>query len=146
MRVESAALASLVPHAGAMVLLDGVEFWDRQRIICVSMQHRAPGNPLRTKAGLSSLHGIEFAAQAMAVHGALTGKSAGRPRTGLLLSVRDCRLHVRRLDNLASPLRIEAEQMGSNEETRMYRFELSAQEVKLIDGRLTVQLRQEDAR
>ncbi|MEO8346525.1 MAG: hydroxymyristoyl-ACP dehydratase [Betaproteobacteria bacterium] len=145
MMIERAALASLVPHAGAMMLLDGVEFWDGQRIICISMQHRANGNPLLTKTGLSSLNGIEFAAQAMAAHGALTDNSSGRPRSGLLLSVRDCRLHVRRLDDLASPLRIEAMQLGRTAETRIYRFELSAREVKLVDGRLTVQLRQEEA-
>ena len=143
MRVERAALAPLLPHAGAMMLLDGVEFWDGQRIICVTMQHRAPSNPLRTSAGLSSLHGVEFAAQAMAAHAALTSRLARRPRAGLLLSVRDCQFHVRRLDEFASPMRIEAEQMGSNDETRMYRFHLTAQDVRLLEGRLTVLLRQE---
>ena len=143
MMIERAALAQLLPHGGAMMLLDGVEFWDGQRIICVSMQHRAPGNPLRTKAGLSSLHGIEFAAQAMAAHGALIRASAQRPRTGLLLSVRNCDFHVRRLDGFDSPLRIGAEQMGSSEEARMYRFQVTARDAMLVEGRLTVLPRQE---
>jgi predicted hotdog family 3-hydroxylacyl-ACP dehydratase len=141
--IERAGLAALLPHADAMLLLDGVEFWDAQRIICVSMQHRAPDNPLRARTGLSSIHAVEFAAQAMAVHGGLTRASTQRPRVGLLLSVRDCVFHARRLDEIDSPLRIEAEQMGSNEETRLYRFRVSSQDVVLAEGRAAVMLRQD---
>ena len=143
MIIERVGLAPLLPHGGAMMLLDGVEFWDRQRIICVSMQHCAPGNPLRTRAGLSSLHGVEFAAQAAAAHGALNGTQSARPQTGLLLSVRDCRFHVRRLDTFDCPLRIESEQVGSSEGTRMYRFHVTARQASLVEGRLTVLLRGE---
>jgi predicted hotdog family 3-hydroxylacyl-ACP dehydratase len=123
-----------------MCLLDSVEYWDGQRIICTSTQHRSAVNPLRTRAGLSSLHGIEFAAQAMAAHGGLTAAGREAPHVGLLLSVRDCVFHCRRLDDIAAPLTIEAEQMGNNEETRLYRFRVSAQDVLLVAGRAAVML------
>jgi predicted hotdog family 3-hydroxylacyl-ACP dehydratase len=135
------ALAALIPQKGTMCLLDGVDYWDDQRIICTSTQHRSAANPLRTRAGLSSLHGIEFAAQAMAAHGGLTASSQPRPGVGLLLSARDCVFHCRRLDAIVAPLTVEAQQMGSNDETRLYRFKVSAQGLPLVEGRAAVMLR-----
>ena len=141
MIMDHAALEALIPHKDAMCLLDGVEFWDGLRIICTSTRHRSAGNPLRTRAGLSSLHGIEFAAQAMAAHSGLTAAGRGPPHVGFLLSVRDCVFHCRRLDDIAATLTIEAEQTGNNEETRLYRFKVSAQDVLLVEGRAAVMLR-----
>jgi predicted hotdog family 3-hydroxylacyl-ACP dehydratase len=140
MIMDRATIQALIPQKDAMCLLDSVEYWDGQRIICTSTQHRSAVNPLRTRAGLSSLHGIEFAAQAMAAHGGLTVAGREAPHVGLLLSVRDCVFHCRRLDDIAAPLTIEAEQMGNNEETRLYRFRVSAQDVLLVAGRAAVML------
>ena len=69
---DRAMIASLIPQQGTMCLLDTIEYWDGRRIICTSMQHRSVENPLRSRNALSSLHGIEFAAQAVAAHGGLT--------------------------------------------------------------------------
>ena len=142
MITDRATIESLIPQQGAMCLLDSIEYWDGQRIICTSMQHRSVGNPLRARNALSSLHGIEFAAQAVAAHGGLVAKGQGRPSVGLLLSARDCKFHSRRLDGIEGPLVIEAEQMGSNEQTRLYRFKVSAQEVLMVEGRAAVLLRE----
>ena len=141
MIMDRAAIQKLIPQKDAMCLLDSVEFWDDQRIICTSAQHGSVVNPLRTRAGLSTLHGIEFAAQAMAAHGGLTAAGREPPHVGLLLSVRDCVFHCRRLDDIAAPLTIEAEQMGNNDNTRLYRFKVSAQDVLLVEGRVAVLLR-----
>jgi predicted hotdog family 3-hydroxylacyl-ACP dehydratase len=142
MIMDRAAIQALIPQKDAMCLLDGVEYWDSQRIICSSMQHRSASNPLRTGAGLSSLHGIEFAAQAMAAHGGLTAAGQEMPQVGLLLSVRDCVFHCLRLDDVAAPLIIEAEQMGNNGEARLYRYKVSAQDALLVEGRAAVMLRE----
>jgi len=139
---DRATIEALIPQQGAMCLLDSVEYWDGQRIICTSMQHRSVVNPLRTRAGLSSLHGIEFAAQAVAAHGGLTANGQERPRVGLLLSARDCVFHRRRLDELAGPLVIEAEQLGNTDQTRLYRFKVSAQDALVVEGRAAVMLRE----
>ncbi len=140
-KFDRAALALLIPQQGAMCLLDGVEYVDAQRIICTSTQHRAAANPLRTPAGLSSLHGIEFAAQAMAVHAGLVAAATRRPEEGLLLSARDCVFHCRRLDRFDAPLRIEAELMGNHGGTRLYRFKVEALATLLVEGRVAVLLR-----
>ena len=141
MIANRAQIEALIPQQGAMCLLDRVEFCDGQRIICSSMQHRALANPLRVQAGLSSLHGIEFAAQAMAAHGGLTATARSRPRVGLLLSARDCVFYRRRLDDLLGPLIVEAELIGNHDQTRMYRFTITTQDASVVDGRATVMLR-----
>ena len=140
MIADHAVIDSLIPHKGAMCLLDGIEYHDGQRIICSTMQHRSTSNPLRTSAGLSSLHAIEFAAQAVAVHGGLLATAQARPPLGLLLSARDCRFGVRRIDDIEGPLVIEAAQAGNNDETLLYRFKVTAQDVLLAEGRVTVLL------
>ena len=142
MIADRATIESLIPQQGAMCLLDSIEYWNGQRIICTSMQHRSAGNPLRTRNALSSLHGIEFAAQAVAAHGGLTATGQARPRVGLLLSARDCKFHRRKLDDIEGALVIEAEQMGRNDQTRMYRFKVSAQDVLVVEGRTAVLLRE----
>jgi len=141
MIADHAAIESLIPHKGAMCLLDGIEYHDGQRIICSTMQHRSTSNPLRTSAGLSSLHAIEFAAQAVAVHGGLLATAQARPPAGLLLSARDCRFNVRRIDDIEGPLVIEAAQVGNNDETLVYMFKVTAHDVLLAEGRVTVLLK-----
>src|SRR5256886_11224671 len=65
-----------IPHKGRMGLLDEVLSWDATRIRCRSATRRSPDNPLRLHGRLGAACGIEYAAQAMAVHGALVAASA----------------------------------------------------------------------
>ena len=66
-------IADLIPHAGAMCLLDAVVSWDTKTIVCVASSHRAKNNPLAVDCRLDAICGVEYASQAMAVHGALIG-------------------------------------------------------------------------
>jgi predicted hotdog family 3-hydroxylacyl-ACP dehydratase len=59
-----------------MCLLDEVTGWDTERISCRTSTHRAADNPLRAHGQLGIACGIEYAAQAMAAHGALLGGGA----------------------------------------------------------------------
>ena len=107
-----------IPHKGRMCLLDEVLYWDAIRIRCRSASHRTPDNPLRAHGRLGAACGIEYAAQAMAVHGALVAASAplasaisanvrgsiGAAAVGYLASVRNVTLHVARLDDLTGDL------------------------------------------
>ena len=47
----SDGIASRIPHAGRMCLLDRVECWDTQRIRCRARSHRDADNPLRAAFG-----------------------------------------------------------------------------------------------
>src|SRR5512135_389084 len=125
MLADKARIASLIPHSGSMCLLEGVMECDAQRIRCISSSHLDPGNPLRTPNGLPALCGIEYAAQAMAVHGGMTG-DGGRPRAGYLAGLRDVICAVPRLDTLTAPLTVEAERLMGDGVNVMYQFRLSA--------------------
>ena len=107
--LDHAWIAAHIPHAGSMCVLDRVEAWDAARIRCSATSHRDPHNPLRARGRLASVCGIEYAAQAMAVHGALLGAQQAqtepaRPRVGYLASVRGVDAFVDRLDTFALPL------------------------------------------
>ena len=100
-RLDHAGLEALIPHRGPMCLLDRMTSWDETRIECVAINHRDAGHPLRSASGLLASAAIEYAAQAMAVHGALCAAAAvDRAAPGFLASARDVRLACWRLDDL----------------------------------------------
>jgi predicted hotdog family 3-hydroxylacyl-ACP dehydratase len=134
------AIAKMIPHAGTMCLLDGVLDWDRSSIRCVSRRHRRADNPLRQGGRLGALCGIEFAAQAMAVHGRLTCAVGARPLMGYLASLRGIVCHCDRLDELASDLVIDARLLMGEEERVMYSFAITCEKQDVISGRATVLL------
>lgn len=140
MLVSRAQIAGLIPHSGAMCLLDGVLQWDASRIVCVSRSHRAGDNPLCAEGQLPAVCGVEYAAQAMAVHGGLAGKVGGRPRAGYLASLRDLECRRRRLDDLKGELVVEAEQVAGDGAHVIYRFKLRVGEVEVMSGQALVML------
>ncbi len=138
MLIDRARIASLIPHAGAMCLLDGVTRWDAHTIACVASSHRAPDHPMRADGPLGCACAVEYAAQAMAVHGALSLHPGQRPRAGLLVGVRDLRLAAATLDAIAGDLAIEAEQLSAGPSGVMYRFAVHGDGLVLASGRATV--------
>jgi predicted hotdog family 3-hydroxylacyl-ACP dehydratase len=139
MRVTAAEIAGLIPHSGSMCLLDGVVHWDAKRIVCMSRSHHAADNPMRSEGRLTVLCGIEYAMQAMAVHGGLAGHIDGRPRAGYLASLRDIECRGERLD-LAGDLLVEAEQLAGDGAHVSYRFSLQVGELLVLSGRALVVL------
>lgn len=139
-RLDQAWIAAHIPHQGRMCLLDAVAHWDDRHIHCTAGSHRAADHPLRTPCGLAITAGIEYAAQAMAVHGALTLPAAAGARQGYLASVRD--VHWRRptLHDVPAALQVHAEQLSVNGLTVLYRFHLEAEGRELLGGRATVVL------
>jgi len=133
-------IAARIPHSGAMCLLDAVVAWDDTRIHCIATSHRDPANPLRSHDRLATVCGIEYAAQAMAVHGALCNAAQARPRAGFLASVRNVEAHVARLDTIEAPLDIEAEHIGGDGNNVLYCFTVRAGERTLLTGRAAVVL------
>lgn len=138
MMVDRAWIAAHIPHAGTMCLLDRVLEWDGGHIRCEAASHRAGDNPLRSNGCLHAASGIEYAAQAMAVHGALCNAGAGRPRAGFLASVRGVELAVDRLDDIAGSLVIAAERLGGDGGSVLYGFVVSSEGKRLLAGRAAV--------
>ena len=140
MRLTGAQIAGLIPHSGAMCLLDGIVHWDTGRIVSLSRSHRAAANPMRCDGQLPALCGVEYAVQTMAVHGGLTGKTDGRPRLGYLASLRDLTCSNARLDDLAGDLLVEAELLAGDEVNVSYGFSLRVGDVGVLSGRALVVL------
>ena len=102
--LDRAGIAARVPHRGRMCLLDRLLGWDAQAIECSATGHADAAHPLRTASGLLAPAAIEYAAQAMALHGALLARATGVPATpGFLASARGVQLHRLRLDDLPVP-------------------------------------------
>ena len=133
------ALAALVPHAGSMCLLDEVTSWDETRVSCRSASHRRPDHPLRRDGFLPSLHLLEYAAQATAVHGGLLAGPGGLPAPAMYLAAaRDFDLHLTRLDDVQADLHIVAERLLGMGNGMLYGFHVRADGRLLAGGRLTI--------
>jgi predicted hotdog family 3-hydroxylacyl-ACP dehydratase len=134
-----------------MCLLDEVLSWDAVRIRCRSATHRSADNPLRLHGRLGAACGIEYAAQAMAVHGALIAASAPLASTvatsvrasigssvGYLASVRNVTLRVERLDDLEADLIAAAERVTGDGRTVLYEFSVTSGRQLLLSGRASI--------
>jgi predicted hotdog family 3-hydroxylacyl-ACP dehydratase len=135
--IGKAEIAALIPHAGSMCLLDEVLEWSAEHIRCRAISHRDPCNPMREGGQLPALCGIEYAAQAMALHGRLSVQTA-TPKGGYLASVREVVCRVARLDDLLEDLVIQAERLMGDEMRVVYGFSLSASASVLLEGRAAV--------
>ena len=133
-------IRELVPHQGAMCLLDEVLEWNAGRIVCAATSHRDPANPLRGADGLCAVAGIEYAAQAVAVHFALQNNS-GKPGIGYLAALRDVVCAVERLDTEPGDLTVGANQVAAEGGRLLYDFRIDAGGRELLKGRLSVVLR-----
>ena len=141
--LNHAQIAAMIPHAGNMCLLDTVTSWDENQIVCQANSHRDLQNPLRTAGNLSILAGIEYAAQAMAVHGRLLADNAGRAvaerfPAGRLVSARGLICSVARLDDISDNLRIQAQRVMGDDHNLLYSFVIQEHENILIEGRVSV--------
>ena len=133
-------IAARIPHAGSMSLLKGVRAASAHSLLAWADSHRCLDNPLRLHGRLGAACGVEYAAQAMALHGALTqmgtepgdsqedAPSGGEAavRGGYLVNVRDLQLHVPRLDELASDLLVQINQVDASGAFSIYTFSLCA--------------------
>jgi predicted hotdog family 3-hydroxylacyl-ACP dehydratase len=155
MRLDRAWIESRLPHRGRMCLLDEVLTWNAEAITCRSGSHRSADHPLRAHGRLGIACGIEYAAQAMAVHGALVagmvgaaggvvaagaGVAAGPPRAGYLTSVRNVRFHALRLDDIPEDLVCNATRIAGDRQTVLYEFALHGGNRPLLAGRAGIVL------
>ena len=133
------AIATLIPHAGAMCLLDAVPDWDATRIRARSTSHAHAAHPLRRDGALHAVHLCEYGAQAAAVHGALVARAAGAaPRPGLLAALREVRLCAAAVDPAGGALDIEAECLLGDAHGAQYAFRIAQGGCLLASGRATI--------
>ena len=139
--LDHAGIQARVPHSGRMCLLNSLLAWSGEHIECSATSHRDPGNPLRTQGQLLAVNAIEYAAQAMALHGSLCAPAGAEPTPGFLASVRGVNCHVPRLDLIEGALRVVATRMAGDASQALYQFQLLDEQARpLVEGRATVVL------
>ena len=138
-RIGRDRILGLIPHEGAMCLLDSVEEWNEAGIICLSARYADADNPMRRADGtLGTVTAIEIAAQAMALHGRLIAPEEGPPRPGFLVALRDVAVRAANLPPGIGPLTITARQMLGDARGATYAFTVSAAGEEWLTGRATV--------
>ena len=138
--MNTADIVKLLPHASRMVLLDDVLEHDADTIHCVARSHHAADNPLREDGRLPAWCGLEYAAQAMAVHQRLCAGNAEAPARGFLALARELALSRDLLDELPGELHIHAEKVIAQGGHSLYDFRLSCDEQPVLSGRVAVVL------
>ncbi len=134
-------IARLIPHSGAMCLLDSVDAWSEGEITCSAVTHTAPDNPLRNASGLPASAGIEYAAQAMALHGALCAPDRGEPRVGYIAVLSRVSWLRERLDDLSGELQVRATKLAVSDSGSSYAFEVCHAGESVVAGQALVALK-----
>jgi predicted hotdog family 3-hydroxylacyl-ACP dehydratase len=140
MLIGSDQIRALIPHSERMCLLERVLDWNDQSIRCETNSHLDMDNPLRRHGRLSSICGIEYAAQAMALHAALCSDSGAPVRQGYLASARDTRCTTAVLDEHNSPLLVSARLVFADRSRVIYTFSIESDSATLVSGRAAVVL------
>jgi predicted hotdog family 3-hydroxylacyl-ACP dehydratase len=134
-------IASLIPHQGAMCLLERIVGWDDEHVVLETLTHRAQSNPLRSDGRLRAIHLCEYGAQAMAVHGALRALAAGeRAVPGMLVSLRSVTFGCDYIDQLPGPLTVEARCLQATTTSMQYSFRVTHDGDLLAAGSAAVML------
>lgn len=136
MKLDRTEIARRIPHAGAMRLLEAVVDWSDTTIFCHA---EAPGadHPLARAGSVPSVAAAEYAAQAVAVHGALLDGVAA-PRAGVLAKLSDMVLHAPSLPTGAGALTVRAELLSRAASGCLYNFEVGSAAGGIASGRLLV--------
>jgi len=141
------SLADLLPHKPPMILLDGIHLCDAERIQCGSRSHLDPFNPMRHDNRLSVFAGVEYAAQAMALHARLTAtgeKDFAQPRKGFLAVANKLRAHAFDLDEYKTPLLIEVIKLHGDFNSSQYRFAITVESRVILEGQLIAVMAEPD--
>ena len=138
MAITHSDICHMLPHAGAMCLLDEVMAWDDKRITCLATTHLDKHNPLRNANGLPVIALLEYGAQAMAVHACLYAQQSGQKlEEGYLAALREVKFTSEYLPDTEDKLEICAEQLFASEGNLAYLLSVSLAGVELIAGRAT---------
>ena len=133
--LDQHAIEQRLPHAGKMSLLQSVTHADINCLTAKTKSHLDADNPLRIAGEIASINGVEYAAQAMAIHGSLL---SDKPQAGYIATVRNIVLDIPFLPQSNSYLVIEVEQLMSDTNGFTYQFQIHCQEQSIISGKITV--------
>jgi len=130
-------ISELLPHRGHARLIERVVTWNETAIEVRTATHRSLDNPLRHEGRLAGVHLIEYGAQTMALHGALRSLAAGgKPKSALLVSVRNFAMRRNFIDTLDGELAISSKLQLATETSWQYSFEVTHEGEVIALGRV----------
>ena len=139
MLIDKDQIRAIIPHAGSMCVLDEVLEWNENSVLCQTRSHLLSDNPLRCKAGLSAIQGIEYGMQSMAVHGGLLARQKNETAPpGFAAALRDIRLNTEWLHDIDAALLVSAKALVIDAGSYIYQFEIKDNERILVQGRATI--------
>lgn len=137
-------ICQLMPHEGAMCLIETLLHWDEEHLVCSTGTHVSIENPLRHHDRLSIIHAAEYGAQVMALHGGLLAKQSGKsPVAGFLVSLRGVKFYRQRLDDTEFPLQITARKLLADGGNLLYAFDLTLNHIPVAEGSAAVMAHRE---
>ena len=140
--LNKSQILSVLPHGESMCLLDSVVHCSQQSIIAVSRSHLAATHPLKVDNKLHTICCVEYAAQAAAVHNALSSAQSCTPK-GVLAKVDQVQLLVEYLDSQMGELSIKACYKLGSESMLKYTFSLHSGELLLAKGQILLAINEE---
>ena len=144
-----------LPHKGTMMLIDKIESFTENEIIAKSINHLDINHPLLKENRLGLAIGIEYAAQASAIHSRINAEvniqnidkhlpnvqtSLAPIIPGKLVSVREINCFSKYLNIPKTSLIISAKQEQVSAQALIYSFLVANENQKLISGRLMIHL------
>ncbi len=139
--LDHAGIAARIPHSGSMCLLHSLVAWSKEHIHCTALSHQDPANPLRQGHQLPAPVAVEYASQAMALHGGLSAAPGTPPKPGFLAAARSVVMHVPDLSTVEGPLHVHATRQAGDDRQALYQFQLQDEAGRvLVSGRATVVL------
>jgi predicted hotdog family 3-hydroxylacyl-ACP dehydratase len=131
-----------------MCLIDQIISWDDNELIAHSQSHHHTNNPLRNNHSLSSIIGIEYAAQTMAIHAGLLAEKEKNSSPnknnigGYLATIRKVAIASNSLcppdTEPLAPLVIQVCVLMRDTQGYTYQFNIHSQHVNIISGQLTI--------
>jgi predicted hotdog family 3-hydroxylacyl-ACP dehydratase len=134
--VSRESIARLIPHQGGMCLWEDVLESGAEGLRCATATHRDPQHPLAVDGRLAALHLIEYGAQLMAIHGALSAGAPARP--GVLAALRDVVLDAEFIEDLPVPLIGSAQRLLESPTGAMYACRVESGGRVVFAGRVSV--------
>lgn len=138
--LDTAELYHSLPHGDDMRLLDRVVHFDADSIRCMANSHRDRENPMRIDNSLPILCGLEYAAQALALHGVLVASRSpdivlNRDQIFIVM-VKGVSCRVDRLDVYDAELQVNGRIVFRQNAAAVYDFSLEADGDILIEGQV----------
>lgn len=137
--MNSQEIEQCLPHAGKMSLLNKVCHADRSHLAATAISHLSCDNPLRYNNRLATVNGIEYAAQAMALHGFMLSEATDHAiQKGYIATVRNIEIDSPFFPDNDLPILVEVEQLMSDNNGFTYQFQISCEKKTLISGKITI--------